>query len=155
MTVVDRIAYGIATVLKIGHLPVAPGTFGTLAAIPLAWSLAPYSAFTYALAAFFVTVVGVVASERVERSLGEHDSSRIVVDEVAGYLWTCLTIPRDDWRWLAAAFLVFRALDIAKPWPIGWVDRRMHGGLGVVMDDVVAGIIGSALLYGVTFVLAH
>jgi phosphatidylglycerophosphatase A len=150
MTFLDRLAHAVATVSGIGHMPVAPGTFGTLAAVPLAWALAAHSWFTYAGITLAVTLVGIAASEWVERHSGEHDSGHIVIDEVAGYLWTCIAIPRHDWRWLLAAFVLFRVLDIAKPPPIGWLDRRVSGGLGVVIDDVVAGMMGAGVLYAVT-----
>jgi phosphatidylglycerophosphatase A len=154
MTLVDRLATWVATVFGIGHAPVAPGTFGTLAAVPIAWLTADWPVHSYLALTIAVTLLGVAASHALDVRLGEHDSQRIVVDEVAGYLWTCVLLPRHDWRWLLAAFVLFRALDIGKPPPIGWIDRRVGGGWGVMLDDVAAGVLAATLLHAVAIALA-
>lgn len=128
-----------------GLAPKAPGTFGTLAALPLAvlaW-LPPFviaAAFGVLLAVLAVWICGVSA-----RRLGVHDHPGIVLDEIAGYYLAMLFAPRGV-AWLAAGFVLFRFFDIAKPWPIGWLDRRLEGGLGIVADDLVAGVFAGIVL---------
>ena len=94
-----------------------------------------------------MTVLAIGFASRAETLLGTHDARTIVIDEVAGMLVTAIGVP---FRWpeIVAAFVVFRVLDIIKPWPIRWVDARMGGGLGVVLDDVLAGALGCVLLHG-------
>lgn len=128
-----------------GLAPKAPGTFGTLAAMPLAalaWLL-PFGvtvAIGVGLSALAVWICGVSA-----RRLGVHDHPGIVLDEIAGYYLAMLFAPQGV-LWLAAGFVLFRFFDIAKPWPIGWLDRRLAGGLGIVVDDLVAGVFAGILL---------
>jgi phosphatidylglycerophosphatase A len=81
-----------------------------------------------------------------DRAWGTHDSGRIVVDETAGYLTTVALVDRSRWEVLLVGFVIFRALDITKPPPIRWFDEKMPGGAGVVLDDVVAGVMGAALM---------
>jgi phosphatidylglycerophosphatase A len=79
---------------------------------------------------------------------GTHDSGRIVIDEVAGYLMTVMFVDRGSWWVLGVGFVVFRALDIIKPPPVRWFDENVPGGAGVVLDDVAAGVLGAAMMYG-------
>jgi len=136
----------LATALGVGYSPLAPGTCGTAMAVPLAWLLAPLPLWQFAAITIAITVVGIWAASVADRSWGTHDSGRIVIDEVAGYLFTVALIDRHDWLALGVGFLVFRVLDIAKPPPVRQVDRMMGGGTGVVLDDVMAGIYGLALM---------
>jgi phosphatidylglycerophosphatase A len=142
------VAKVIATVGGAGYSPVAPGTCGTAVAVPVAWLLAdtPWWGFVTVVAA--ITVVGIWAAQVADAAWGSHDSGRIVVDEVAGYLATVALVDRGDPWVLAVAFVVFRALDIVKPPPIRWIDERLPGGYGVVLDDVAAGVIGAAIMVG-------
>jgi phosphatidylglycerophosphatase A len=122
-----------------GYAPVAPGTFGTLGAIPLYWALDHWLDAGRALAVTAVlAVVGVVAAQRAGRYWGVADASPIVVDEVVGYLVTMAFVP---FSWPAAllGFLLFRLFDVMKPWPASAFDR-MKSGFGVMMDDVAAGV---------------
>lgn len=117
----------------------APGTFGTLAAIPLyllmqGLSLALYLGITAALFALGVWICG-----RTARALGVHDAPSIVWDEVVGYLLVMAAAPHSLWA-MVLGFLLFRVFDIAKPWPIRWVDRRVTGGIGIMLDDVLAAV---------------
>jgi phosphatidylglycerophosphatase A len=130
-----------------GLLPGAPGTWGTLAAIPLYLLLAPLPLPIYALVLMGLALLGVWACSRAGRGLGIHDHPAIVWDEVVGYLLTMTAAP-PGWPWVLAGFLLFRALDIWKPWPIRWLDRRVGGGLGVMLDDLAAGALALALLQG-------
>ena len=120
----------------------------------------------YLLGTFGGLAFAVWLCGKAERILNQTDPGSIVLDEITAMpLCFVVTVgvpwfqrhdlPTPTWPLIAILFILFRIFDIAKPWPIGWVDRRMHGGVGVVLDDVVAGIIGTALLYAVTLVLAH
>ena len=100
----------------------------------------------YLVATALVVAVGIWACGRTARELGVHDHPGIVLDEVAGFLVTMTALPL-DWRWIAAGFVVFRILDIVKPWPISLVDRRVRGGLGIMLDDVIAGALACAALH--------
>ena len=122
-----------------GLSPIAPGTAGTLAAIPLfvAFSFLPMAA--YLAFTLLVTVAGFWICGRSSELLGVHDHRGIVWDEIAGYLITMIGAPR-AWPWVLAGFVLFRIFDVFKPWPANWADRQLHGGVGIVMDDVFAGI---------------
>jgi phosphatidylglycerophosphatase A len=140
----------VATVFGIGYTPRAPGTAGTLVAVPLCFALSSLSITAFALVTAAVIGVGTWASHLADRLLSAHDSQEIVIDEVAGYMLTVLLIDRSDWLWLGVGFLVFRILDIAKPFPIRWVDKNVQGGFGVMADDLAAGILGTLVCF-VTF----
>ena len=136
----------IATAGGAGYSPIAPGTCGTLVAVPLAWLCRGTDTLTYLGVAVLVTVVGIAAAQRADQVWRAHDSQRIVIDEVAGYLITVALVDRASGWVLAAGFVVFRALDIVKPPPIRWVDEHVPGGAGVVLDDVAAGVMGAAIM---------
>jgi phosphatidylglycerophosphatase A len=132
----------VATVGGIGFAPVAPGTVGTLAALPLFPLTAPLAMAApalYGAALLVATGAAVWAAGAAEDALGETDSGRIVIDEVVGFLFATAFL---EWSWgaMVLAFCLFRLFDIVKPFPASWADRRLGGGLGVVADDVVAGI---------------
>lgn len=141
----DRLATLCATVLGVGYSPVMPGTMGTLAAVPLAYMVMGQGAPALWLTTAAVTTVGTWAAGRYCALTGTHDNQRIVIDEVAGYLLTLSLVPRTAGN-LALAFLLFRLLDIAKPWPIRLIDRRVRGGFGVMADDLLAGAVGAVVL---------
>ena len=128
-----------------GFVPVAPGHSGTLTAVALAWGLSHVGAWAYGLTLFAVIAVGTVAAEVWGQSTGVPDDQRIVVDEVAGYLATLMLVPR-SWPNLVVGFFVFRTLDVWKPGPIGRADERIGGGVGVMADDLVAGVIGAFVM---------
>lgn len=141
----DRLAALLATVFGVGYSPVMPGTMGTLAAVPLAYAAMGVGPWALWLTTAAVTAAGTWAAGRYCALTGQHDNQRIVIDEVAGYLLTLSLVPRSAAN-LALAFLLFRLLDIAKPWPIRLVDRRVHGGFGVMADDLLAGLVGAGIL---------
>lgn len=144
----DRAAIAVATVLGIGYAPVAPGTWGTAAAIPLVLVSAGLPHWGYLAVCVAVTAVAIASAGAADRAFGDHDSGRIVVDEVAGYFWTMAAASdRADPLTLLAGFVLFRAADIFKPPPARAIDRRMSGGSGVVLDDVVAGLWAAAALF--------
>lgn len=128
-----------------GLAPVAPGTFGTLAAVPLYFLLQPLP-WTYYLAVVFVTfLLGIWLCEVTARQLGVHDHPGIVWDEFVGY-WITMLLAPPGWLWVVAGFLLFRLFDILKPWPIRWIDKRVGGGFGIMFDDVLAGIYALVLM---------
>lgn len=135
----------LATWFHVGRIKKAPGTWGTLAAIPLCLALhflGPFWQMGFSLLLF---PIAVWAAEAYEAHVGGHDSSEIVIDEVLGFLITVTWLPL-TWQTYVFGFVVFRVLDILKPFPISYFDKRVKGGIGVVADDVVAGIIGNMLL---------
>ena len=137
----------IATVCGIGLLPKAPGTWGSLAALPLAWLLHGLGGpVAVALAMAVIFFIGWWASSALARRGGDHDPGYIVIDEVAGQLAVLAVIPADALLY-AMAFVLFRLFDITKPAFIGWADRRVEGGLGVMLDDMLAGACGALVLY--------
>ncbi len=122
-----------------GLSPVAPGTAGSLAALPLAFVLKHLSCPWYALVLLAAVGLGIWACDRAGRALGVADHRAIVWDEFCG-LWLALALVPNRWPWLAAGFLLFRFFDIVKPWPAGEIDRRCKNGAGVMLDDLVAGL---------------
>jgi len=147
---------GLASVFGLGFMPKAPGTFGSLAAIPL-WALSFYWNISWQWAAFagiFLISFSIWISSQAEKYLGEHDSGHIVIDEVCGMFVTSIALPF-QWPWILVAFILFRILDACKPWPINLLDEKLPGGFGVVMDDVAAGVIGCGALHAVRYFLPH
>lgn len=143
----DSPAKWIALVFGAGCSPVAPGTIGTLAAIPVYLLFSRLGPTGYIVATLAVIAVGAWASDSAARELGVHDHPGIVVDEVAGFLVTMAFLPVSTAS-VAVGFVLFRVLDILKPWPIRWLDRHVGGGLGIMLDDLVAGAIANALAWG-------
>lgn len=146
----DRPAFWIATCAGIGYAPVAPGTLASLPVALLLWLLAPSDRAVLGLAVV-AAGLGIWAAGRVEAASGVKDPGIIVVDEVAGMLVAALGQPR-SWGWLLALFVLFRGFDIWKPFPI----RRLQawpGGLGVVADDLLAGLYANLLLQFVRLLL--
>lgn len=135
----------VATSGGAGFMPYAPGHTGTLTAVALAWGLDRIGAWAYGVGMFLVLAVGTLAAELWGQATGRPDDQRIVVDEVAGYLATMMLVPR-TWPNLVVGFVLFRALDVLKPGPIGRADERISGGLGVMADDVLAGVIGAFVM---------
>jgi phosphatidylglycerophosphatase A len=144
----DRLGLTIATVGPAGGVPWAPGTVGTATAVPIAYLAAPLGLVPYLALCAAITGLGIWAADRADRVLGTHDSSRIVIDEVAGYLVTMALVDRADPLLLALGFVLFRVADVVKPPPARWFDRGVRGGVGVVLDDVVAGVYAALLLAG-------
>lgn len=130
-----------ATFFGAGYVPVAPGTAGTAAAIPLWWLLSTAGPWVYLLATAAVTLTGIAAAGRAGRYFGVADSGHIVIDEVAGYLVTMALMPRTAFA-MVTGFVFFRLCDVLKPWPAGFFDRapRWKNGAGVVLDDLFAGV---------------
>jgi phosphatidylglycerophosphatase A len=130
-----------------GLAPKAPGTFGTLAALPLVWLMSAYTPFiTYLVITALTCVVGVWICGKTARDMHVHDDSSIVWDEIAGMMITMIAVPL-TWQYLLAGFVLFRLFDIVKPWPIKYLDRQVHGGLGIMLDDILAGLCSLGLLH--------
>ncbi|WOF73776.1 phosphatidylglycerophosphatase A [Parvibaculaceae bacterium PLY_AMNH_Bact1] len=151
-----RLAELIATWFGSGYLPKAPGTWGSLAALPFAWAILTFFPGPYVLlvASAVLLPVGVWASTRHSETLGTHDAGEIVVDEVVGQ-WIVLSVaPFSLLGWLAA-FVLFRIFDVLKPWPISWIDKRISGGWGIMLDDVAAGLFGALAVSLIVFVVGE
>jgi phosphatidylglycerophosphatase A len=132
----------LASFAYVGYIPVASGTFGSLAAMPLFYVFdAIRHASTAGALAVFVAFVAAACwiAGQAESYLQEHDSHKIVIDEAAGYVAATLFLPL-GWSTALLAFFVFRVFDVVKPFPAGYIDARVPGGAGVVLDDVVSGI---------------
>ncbi len=128
-----------------GLSPWAPGTAGTLVAIPLYLLCANLALLPYLLITLAGLLLGFYLCEFTARKLGVHDHPGIVWDEIVGYFITMIAAP-PGWTWIVAGFLLFRLFDIVKPWPIRWLDRQVKGGVGIMLDDVVAGLFAAGCL---------
>jgi phosphatidylglycerophosphatase A len=143
-----RWAWLIGTFFGAGLLSPGPGTYGSVAAVLLWFAAAhafhpPHFALLTTIAALAATLIGIPAATIVARQSGREDPGHVVIDEVAGQLFALIAIPA-DWRHAAIALLLFRLLDITKPPPIRQLER-LHGGTGIMLDDVAAGLIALAL----------
>ena len=148
----DRIAWGIATVGGVGLAPLVPGTVGSLVALALLL-LIPFTPWSLGLTTLAVVAVGIWAAGRTEARLGEHDPRSVVVDEVAGYFVAALVLPQ-TWKWLLAAFIGFRLLDVIKPFPVRQL-QALPGGWGIVVDDLAAGAYTALALHLVRALLGR
>lgn len=135
----------LATWFGSGYLPRFPGTWGSLAALPIVWLMAErYGPYAVAALGIVLLVVGTVAAAAYLKKSRTQDPGEIVIDEVAAQ-WLVLALAPPDMLWTyAAGFVLFRVFDIAKPWPVSWVDRRVGGGFGVMLDDVLAAVYAGA-----------
>lgn len=138
---VHFLAFGLGS----GLAPKAPGTFGTLAAVPFYWLLAMLPLWAYGLAVVMAAIAGVWICGESSRRLGVHDHGGIVWDEFVG-LWITLFAAPQGWLWLIVGFALFRLFDIWKPWPIRVADRQVSGGFGIMLDDILAGLYALASL---------
>jgi phosphatidylglycerophosphatase A len=131
----------LATGFGSGLSPFAPGTMGTLAAIPFYWLMMDWSLTVYLLVVTIAAIAGIWFCQSATDAIGEDDHGSIVWDEFVGFWITMIAAPKGV-LWLLAGFLIFRFFDIIKPWPIRWLDRYVKGGLGIMVDDVLAGVFG-------------
>jgi phosphatidylglycerophosphatase A len=135
-----------ATWFGCGLSPWVPGTVGTVGAIPLVWLFMKFGVMGYLYATFTFVVFSVFVAQAYELEIaGAHDTPEVVIDEVAGLLVTMAWLPF-HWHWVLLGFLLFRALDMLKPFPISWIDRKILGGVGAVSDDILAGVIANIVL---------
>jgi len=133
-----------------GLSPLMPGTMGTLAAIPLFLLLSLTPLWLYAILTLLGLIAGVWLCGYAATKLGVHDHPGIVWDEFVGFWLTMLFVPL-GWKTLVAGFLLFRIFDMLKPWPISLADKHIHGGFGIMFDDVLAGMAAWACLFGLTY----
>ena len=123
-----------------------PGTMGTLAAIPVYLLFIQTNFWLYSVLTLLVMVAGVWICDATAKKLGVHDFGGIVWDEIAGFLVTMWWVPF-SWYAVFLGFVFFRVFDILKPWPINWIDRKVDGGLGIMLDDVIAGIMAGGVVW--------
>ncbi|MDH5360833.1 MAG: phosphatidylglycerophosphatase A [Gammaproteobacteria bacterium] len=136
-----------------GLSPLAPGTMGTLVAVPIYLLLMTAGYPVYLLALIIFTLLGFYLCGYTARALGVHDHGGIVWDEIVGYMITMLFVPM-EWSWIVLGFIFFRLFDIWKPWPIRLLDKNVHGGVGIMVDDILAGIYAAICLQLIdTFIL--
>lgn len=129
-----------------GLAPKAPGTFGTLAAVPLFLLLALLTPTYYLAAVIVMSVAGIYICGKAANDVGVHDHPAIVWDEFVGYFITMFMVPV-SWQTVLVGFLLFRVLDILKPWPISFIDKKMSGGAGIMFDDILAGIFSLIIMH--------
>ncbi|MES9995449.1 phosphatidylglycerophosphatase A [Desulfovibrio aminophilus] len=147
MNSLDRLALEVATLGPLGRLPKAPGTWGSAAAVLAApWLFLPLPTNGRLLLLALILGLGIWASTRAEAILGRTDPGCVVVDELLGQWATLLPLTAPTPLPLLLGFALFRLLDILKPWPIRAVERSLPGGLGIMADDLLAGLIAGALL---------
>jgi len=139
---VHFLAFGLGS----GASPWAPGTAGTLAAVPIYFLLAYLPLYLYLIMLLVTFAFGCWLCGKTSADLGVHDHGGIVWDEFVGYWITMLALPV-SWAWALAGFVLFRFFDILKPWPIRWIDKKVEGGFGIMLDDVLAAVYAGGLLH--------
>ncbi|MBR7888890.1 phosphatidylglycerophosphatase A [Marinomonas sp. A79] len=136
------LAFGLGS----GAAPKAPGTFGTLAAVPIfIWLLQGLGTTEYLFMLVSTSLVGIYLCGKTSKDMGVHDHSGIVWDEFVGY-WITMFLAPAGWMYIVLGFVLFRLFDILKPWPISWVDKHVHGGFGIMFDDILAGLMSFVVL---------
>lgn len=133
-----------------GLIPLMPGTMGSLAAIPLILFMSYFGLVAYLSITFISVLIGIVICNEVSSDLGVHDHGSIVWDEIAGMMIVFIAIPI-TWYNVVLGFLLFRVFDILKPWPISFLDKHVHGGLGIMLDDILAGVFALFALHVIIF----
>ena len=142
----NRFFLVLATGFGVGYSPVAPGTLGTLIAIPVYYFLSNISSPIYEITLIGFFFLSVWISENAEIFFGKKDDQRIVIDEMMGFLITMLWVPKVT-HFIVIGFFLFRLFDILKPFPIRRLERGLKGGFGVVLDDVMAGVYANIILH--------
>ena len=145
---VQFLAFGFGS----GLSPKAPGTVGTLAAVPIYFLVADWPLWAYSLLVLVAALAGVWICQRASDQLQVHDHPGIVWDEFVGYWITMWAVPAEG-LWMVIGFAVFLVLDIAKPWPISHLDRQVKGGFGIMIDDILAGVMACGVLHVALWVL--
>lgn len=140
------LAFGLGS----GAAPYAPGTFGTAMAVLIYCLLPPMSVLVYVVFLLITSLIGVYLCDKTSKDLGVHDHGGIVWDEFVGY-WITMFLAPEGWVWIILGFIFFRIFDIWKPWPIKWVDKEVHGGVGIMLDDVLAGIMAALCIQALAF----
>jgi len=139
----------LATGFGTGLLPKAPGTWGSLLAVVMAWPIhTTFGPVGLAIAAVCAFIVGAWASNVCVRKYGTEDPGQVVIDEIAGQ-WLVLLVAPPGWLGYGLGFVLFRIFDIYKPWPVSWADRTIKGGFGIMLDDVLAAAYAAAVLLAI------
>jgi phosphatidylglycerophosphatase A len=131
-----------------GLIPFMPGTWGSLAAIPLLLAMSQLSVFWFVFVTFLTCLIGIRFCQKTSDALGLHDHGSIVWDEIAGMMVVFIASPITPLT-LLVGFLLFRFFDILKPWPIRVFDKKIHGGLGIMLDDIVAGALACICMHAI------
>lgn len=138
----------VSTFGGLGLMPFAPGTWGSLAALPIAWViLSEWNQYILLAVTLILFLVGVATSTIYARRTNDKDPGAIVIDEVVGQLLV-LSIAPLNWSYFLTSFVLFRITDIFKPWPASWADRSVSGGFGIMLDDLFAAGYAAAILFG-------
>ena len=132
-------AYFIAFGFGAGAIPFAPGTWGTVVGVILYLMIAQFTLPFYLIILAIAIIFGIWICDKTEKFFGVKDHSGIVWDEITGFLLTMFYAPA-GWQWIVLGFVLFRVFDIIKPWPIKVIDKRVKGGLGIMLDDLIAAI---------------
>lgn len=135
-----------------GLSPIAPGTMGTIAVIPIYLFMQNLNLLPYIILTAIISIVGIWICGASSKMLGVHDHGGIVWDEFAGYLITMIAAP-SGWLWVIIGFVLFRIFDIWKPWPIHVVDKHVSGGFGIMLDDIIAGIFAGIVLQLIVLII--
>ncbi|WEM44042.1 phosphatidylglycerophosphatase A [Photobacterium sp. DA100] len=138
----------LATGFGSGLSPIIPGTMGTVAAIPLYLLMVQLPFTVYLLITVVAAFIGITICQKTSDDMGVHDHGSIVWDEFVGFWITMAIAPVVSWQWVLAGFVLFRFFDMVKPWPISWLDKHVHGGLGIMVDDILAGFMAMIALWG-------
>lgn len=136
----------------VGAIPIFPGTFGTLLALPIYFVIQPLPLLIYIVITVILNLVGIWICGKINQDFGTTDHSAAVWDEIASFLIVMIAVP-PTWYFILMGFLLFRIFDIWKPWPISWLDKNIHGGLGVMLDDIAAAIISWIILQVLVFII--
>lgn len=144
-TVWQQPLYFVAFGFGSGAMPFAPGTFGTLMAIPFYLLLQPLSLYAYLITVLGFIIISSWICQYVSRKIAVHDHPGMCLDEFAGFFVTMIHAPA-GWHWILLGFILFRLFDIWKPWPISILDEKIHGGFGMVLDDIVAGVFAMLII---------
>ena len=139
---VHFLAFGFGS----GLFAKAPGTAGTLLGILIWIFLVKLSLVAYIIITVTAALIGIYICGKTARDLNVHDHSGIVWDEIVG-IWLAMILVPVSWGWILASFLIFRFFDILKPWPISWLDKNVSGGIGIMVDDLLAGGFTAIVLY--------
>ena len=135
-----------------GLVPRMPGTAGTVLAVFIYLPMQSWSLPVYLGVVFVMFVAGIWLCQRTSAALGSHDHSGIVWDEIVGFL-AAMTAAPAGWPWLGLGFMLFRLFDISKPFPIGWLDRNIPGGLGIMLDDLAAALYSGVIMQIILYIL--
>ncbi len=149
----NRLILFVAQGAYSGRSPFAPGTAGSVVGVLLYLCIAHQPLWGYLLACGATILIGIWSAGRAEKLLGRKDDGSIVIDEIAGFLVSMILVPR-GWAWIAAGFFLFRLFDVVKPWPVKRL-QDLHGGPGIVLDDVGAGIYTNIVLQVTVFYFNH